>query len=202
MELFWAPRTRSFYALWALEETGLPHEKVLIDIWSGQQDGADYRAINPMGKVPALRDQGVVVTEASAICAYLADKVPDSGLAPALDDPCRGAYYRWLFFAASCIEAAYFEKLSGMEVDARRAGWGRFEHVFETLAAELASRAWIATDRFTMADLMTAGGLKYGMMLGLLEPRPVFEAYVARCTERPAYQRAEEINEAALAEQG
>ncbi|WP_022729731.1 glutathione S-transferase family protein [Fodinicurvata sediminis] len=202
MELFWAPRTRSFYALWALEETGLPHEKVLIDIWSGQQDGADYRAINPMGKVPALRDGEVAVTEAPAICAYLADKVPESGLALPLEDARRGAYYRWLFFAASCIEAAYFEKMSGLEIDARRAGWGSFEKVFTTLARELESREWIAAERFTMADLMIAGGLKYGMMLGILEPRPVFEAYVARCTKRPAYRRAEEIDAAALAEQG
>ena len=132
MQLYWSPRTRSFSALWLMEETGQPYERVLTDISAGAQKKAEYLAINPMGKVPALTHGGEVVTEVAAICAYLADAFPDAGLAPPPGDKARGAYYRWLFFAAGPVEAAVSNRAMGWEAPPERQrmmGYGNFETV-------------------------------------------------------------------------
>lgn len=124
MRLYWAPRTRSFRILWLLEEAGQPYERELIDIQNGQQASPAFRAINPMMKVPALTDGDVAVAESAAICAYVADAVPDAGLAPPIGDPLRGRYLQWLAFSAGPLDAAITQKFTGIEIDPTAAGWG------------------------------------------------------------------------------
>jgi len=199
MKLYWCPRTRSFTALWLMEETGQPYERVLTDISTGAQRRAEYLAINPMGKVPAIRHGDVVVTEAAAICAYLADAFPDAGLAPPTD--ARGAYYRWLFFTAGPLEAAVTNRALGVEVpDERRGmvGYGDFGRVMDALESAVAGRAYVAGDRFTAADVYVGAQLSFGLRFGSIEDRPAFRAYSERLAARPAAIRAQEIDNAAM----
>ena len=121
IQLYWSPRSRSFSAIWLLEETGLPYERVLTDISTGAQKAPEYLAINPMGKVPGLRDGEAALGEASAICAYIADRYPETGLAPAATDPLRARYLQWLFFSPSCIEPALIQLFTKLEVPASTA---------------------------------------------------------------------------------
>ncbi|MEO1019074.1 MAG: glutathione S-transferase family protein [Pseudomonadota bacterium] len=195
MKLYWAPNTRSQQALWALEEAGCDYECEFVDVMQGHGQHAEYRAINPMGKVPTLEDAGVTITESAAIAAYLADRSPDKGLAPSTDDPARGRYYRWLFFSPACIEPALTQKAADLKVSPGTAGWGSYERVVETLANELGKDDFLMGKQFTMADLLIASGLRFGMFFKMIEPRPVFETYVQRCTGRPAFARAQEIND-------
>jgi glutathione S-transferase len=199
-EVVLGARTRSFSALWILEEIGAPYERELIDIRRGDQDKPAYRNINPMGKVPALVDGAVVVAEQGAICAWLADRFPEVGLAPTVADPLRGLYLRWLFFAGNCIEPAYMQKLMGWTTTKSQAGWGNYELVVEVLDRALARGPWILGERFSAADVMIGSGVHFGLAYELLERRPAFGAYDARCTARPAFARASAIDgEAATA---
>lgn len=201
MKLYWAPRTRSFSALWILEEIGIAYERELVDIRSGAQDRPGYRAIHPMGKVPALVDADMVVCEQSAICVWLADRFPEARLAPAVDDPRRGRWLQWLFFAGNCIEPAYMQKFSGWQTDKSRAAWGDYETVVHTLEQGVGAGDWIVGDSFTAADVMIGCGVHFGMLFGLLPERPHLTAYVQRCAARPAFKRAREIDENAASAQ-
>jgi glutathione S-transferase len=124
MKLYWSPRSRSFTALWLMEETGQPYERVLTDISTGAQKAPEYLAINPMGKVPALQDGDATLAEAAAICAYVAERYPEAKLAPPLDDPRRAKYFQWLFFSPSCIEPALIQIFTKLEVPPSTAAWG------------------------------------------------------------------------------
>ena len=193
------PMSRGRIIRWALEEVGQPYEAVVIDL-SAMKDPA-YLAVNPMGKVPAIRHGGVVVTEAAAICAYLADAFPQVNLAPPPGDKLRGLYFRWLFFAAGPLEAAVTTRMLGFEVPPDRrstAGWGCYDDVLNVLERELTGRAFIAGDAFTMADLYVGSHLSWGLQFGSIEPREVFKAYAERMTARPAALRAAEIDDALI----
>lgn len=201
MELFWAPQTRSMTAVWALEESGLPYERVLIDIRRGPERPADLLAVNPMGKVPALRDGDAMLAEATAICAYVGDKARNgeggSGLAPDLDDPARGRYLHWLFFRAGCLESAFGQKLAGSDIPPAAAGWGSYEKTMDVLEAAVAPGPWLLGDRFTMADVAMGSSLWYGLnLLKVIKGYPAVEAYVERCMTRPAFKRTMEIDAA------
>ena len=161
-----------------------------------------YLAINPMGKVPALRHGDAVITETAAICAYLADAFPGAGLAPPPGDRRRSAYYRWLFFGAGPLEAAVTNKALGVEVPEgreRMVGYGCFDDVMNALEDALAADGYLAGDGFTAADLYVGSQLGWGMMFGTIEKRPAFERYWARLAVRPAAVRAKEIDDAAMA---
>jgi len=151
-----------------------------------------------MGKVPALVDAGVVITESGATAAYLADRHPEKQLAPPIGDPLRGAYYRWLFFSPGCIEPSFVELTSSMEVQSGQAGWGSAARALDVVEEAVSAGDYLVGGRFTMADLMVASGLRFGMMFEIFPKRPAFEAYVGRCSERPAFRRMEKINQAAL----
>jgi glutathione S-transferase len=140
MKLYWAPRTRSFSALWLMEETGKPYERVLTDISSGAQKTPEYLAINPMAKVPALQDGEATLAEAAAICAYVAERYPDAKLAPPLGDPSRAKYLYWLFFAPGCMEPAMVQVATKLEMPSVAAGWGEAQRVFDVLDKALDSR--------------------------------------------------------------
>jgi glutathione S-transferase len=172
---------------------------VQIDIRAGAQSTPAFLAINPMMKVPALTDGPAMVAESGAICAYVADRVPEAGLAPPLDDPARGRYLQWLFFAAGCIEAAYTQKLTGAQMSASRAGWGDFDRVMSVLEAALAPGAWILGEHFSAADIMLGSDLHFGInFFKIVDSRPAFAGYLARCAVRPAFQRALAIDDAGV----
>jgi glutathione S-transferase len=194
MQLYWAPRTRSFTALWLMEETGQPYQRLLTDVLAGAQKTPEYRAINPMGKVPALRDGDATLAEAAAICAYVAERYPEAGLAPAVGDPLRAKYLYWLFFAPSCIEPAMVQVATKIEMNSASAGWGDAQLVFDVLDSALAKGPWILGETFSAADIAIGSALNFAVRLFKMVPaRPSFDGYIARCLARPAFQRAEKL---------
>ena len=185
------PMSRGRIAHWMLEETGAPYDVEILSFEKGEHKAPEYLAINPIGKVPAIVHRGTVVTESAAICAYLADAFPQSDLAPALDDPARGTYYRWLFFGAGCIEPALVDRLFARPpVDRPGAlGYGNYTDTLNALEQALAPGPYILGERFSAADVYVGSQIVWGMMTKSLEPRPAFEQYAARLSERPALQR-------------
>jgi glutathione S-transferase len=194
MQLYWSPRSRSFSSLWLMEETGQPYERVLTDISTGAQKRVEYLAINPMGKVPALKDGDVALAEAAAICAYVAERYPEAKLAPPLGDPLRARYLYWLFFGPGCIEPAMVQIATKIEMNPVAAGWGDAQRVIDVLYNALEKGPWILGETFSAADIVIGSGLNFAVRLFKMIPsRPSFDAYIARCMERPAFQRAEKI---------
>jgi glutathione S-transferase len=192
--LYYHPYSRAAGTIWALEEAGAPYELKLVDILKGGQKGPELVAKNPMGKLPTLVDGDVVVTEAAAIALYLADRYAPGRLAPALDDPRRGTYLRWSFFAPSVVEPAVMARGSGWEVKEVSAGWGAYDSMIAATESALANGPFLLGEQFSMADVVLGGLLRFLMMVKQIEPRPAFTAYVARLDARPAFQRAEEKN--------
>jgi glutathione S-transferase len=198
LTLYTNPMSRGRIARWMLEEVGQPYRVEVLDYATSMKAPA-YLAINPMGKVPALRHGDVVVTEVAAICAYLADAFPQAKLAPPPGDPRRGPYYRWLFFTAGPVEAAISNKALGFVVPQERErmmGYGRIEHVMSALETALSHSDYLAGDDFTAADLYVGSALGFGMMFGTIEKRPAFERYWQRVSARPACKRAKELDDA------
>ena len=190
------PMSRGRVARWMLEEVGAPYETKVLD-YASSMKAPEYLAINPMGKVPAIVHKGRTVAETAAICAYLADAFPDAELAPALDD--RADYYRWLFFTAGPVEAAFSNKAAGFIPDAdkqRMFGYGNFDLALDTLENAVNGKEFIAGNRFSAADVYVGSMLAFMMGFKLLEPRPAFSAYVERLELRPAWKRAKEIDDA------
>lgn len=194
MKLYWSPRSRAFTALWMMEEAGQPYERVLTDISTGAQKTAEYLAINPMGKVPALQDGDATMGEAAAICAYVAERYPQAKLAPPVGDPRRAKYLYWLFFGPSCIEPAIIQLFTKIQVPSSTAGWGEATQVFDVLDKALEQGPWLLGDDFSAADVGIGSGLNYAVRLFKMVPaRPSFERYIDRCEARPAFQRATAI---------
>jgi glutathione S-transferase len=194
MKLYWAPRTRSFTALWLMEETGQAYERVLIDLSTGAQKTPEYLAINPMGKVPALRDGDSTLAEAPAICAYVAERYPEAGLAPPPGDPSRAKYLYWLFFAPGCIAPAMVQVATKLEMSSVAAGWGEANRVFDVLDKALEQGPWLLGETFSAADIAIGSGLNFAVKLFKMVPsRPSFDRYLERCAARPAFQRASVI---------
>jgi glutathione S-transferase len=196
------PMSRGRIVRWMLEEVGEPYRAELLEYGTTMKAPA-YLRINPMGKVPALAHGDAVVTEAAAICAYLADAFPGAGLAPPPRDRLRGPYYRWLFFAAGPLEAAASNKAFGFEVPAERramAGYGSLADVVAVLEAALVERAYLVGDRFSAADVYVGSHVGWGMQFGTIERRPAFERYFERLSTRPAAIRARDIDDALVAE--
>jgi glutathione S-transferase len=185
------PMSRGQIVHWMLEEARAPYEMKILDFEKREHKSPEYLAINPMGKVPAIVHRGVVVTECAAICAYLADAFPDAGLAPDRNDPARGTYYRWLFFAAGCVEPAVIDKVFQRPpiTQTGAVGWGTYEDTLNTLESALKRGPYILGERFSAADVYIGAQLVWGMKMKSLEPRPVFAEYAARCEARPAFAR-------------
>jgi glutathione S-transferase len=197
------PRSRGRIVRWMLEEIGQPYRTEVLDYGTTMKAPA-YLAINPMGKVPALRHGDVVVTEAAAICAYLADAFPQAGLAPPPGDRLRGPYYRWLFFAAGPVEAAVSNKAFGFAVPPEREGtigYGSFERVMNTLEQAVSGGNYLVDDKFTAADVYAGSQIGFGLMFKTFEPRPAFQHYWQRISARPAYARARALDEALMVKQ-
>jgi glutathione S-transferase len=200
--LYTHPRSRGRIARWILEEVGEPYRAEILD-FSGSMKAHEYLTINPMGKVPALRHGETIVTEAAAICAYLADVFPAAGLAPLPGSRLRGPYYRWLFFAAGPLEAANTNKALGLVVPTERTamvGYGSQERTLAALEHQLASSEYIAGDHFTAADVYVGSHVGLGMAFGAIDKHPAFERYWALVGTRPAALRAREIDDKLAAE--
>ena len=192
------PQSRGRIVRWMLEEIGQPYRTELLEYDTTMKAPA-YLAINPMGKVPAIRHGDTVVTEAAAICAYLADAFPQARLAPPPGDRLRGPYYRWLFFVAGPLEQAWTNKAMGFVVPQERErmmGYGRFEHVIDALEGAVSRAYYLVGDSFTAADVYLGSGIGFGMHFGMIEKRPAFERYWGRLSARPAALRAKEIDDA------
>lgn len=197
------PMSRGQTTRWLLEELGEPYETVLLDYDSGLKS-PEYLAINPMGKVPAIKHGDTVVTESAAICAYLADAFPRAGLAPPPGDKRRGPYYRWLFFASGPIEAVVTGKGLNLLAPAdksRMVGYGSFEDTVDTIEKAVAGREYLCGDSFTAADLYVGSQIGFAMSFGIFPERPAFGDYVDRLRARPAYKRAADLDAAAAAKQ-
>ncbi|KPF79133.1 glutathione S-transferase [alpha proteobacterium AAP81b] len=193
------PMSRGRIARIMLEEVGAPYETVILG-YGAEMKADAYRAVNPMGKVPAIVHDGRIVTEGAAICAYLADAFPAAGLAPPIAD--RADYYRWLFFAAGPVEAVTTVGALGVAVPEEKqmmVGWGSLDAVVDALEAHLADRQWFCGDQFTAADVYAGSQVGWGLQFGSLPPRPALAAYAERLNARPAAVRAREIDDALLA---
>lgn len=189
------PQSRGQIVRWMLAELGVDYETTVVE-YGPAMKGDDYLAINPMGKVPAIVHNGKSVTEAAAICAYLADVFPEAQLGPTDDE--RADYYRWLFFAAGPVEQAITDhavfKLQPEGDQQSMVGYGTYDRVVETLADWLSERDYICGDRFTAADVYVGACIDFGLMFGTLPERAAFSAYVGRLRQREAYQRAKAMD--------
>jgi glutathione S-transferase len=199
--LYTNPMSRGRIARWMLEEVGVPYRAEVLDFGTTMKAPA-YLAINPMGKVPTIRYGRTVVTECAAICAYLADEFPQAGLAPPLTQ--RGAYYRWLFFAAGPLEAAVTNRSLKFEPPAERqgmVGYGNYANVMDALEKAVSGSAYVAGDRFSAADVYVGSHINWGLQFGSIEKRPSFVDYWSRVSDRDAYRRAKARDDAALPKQ-
>ncbi|MGI4731754.1 MAG: glutathione S-transferase family protein [Janthinobacterium lividum] len=199
LTLYTNPMSRGRIARWMLEEVGAPYETVVLG-YADTMKAADYLAINPMGKVPAIVHDDRIVTENAAIAAYLADAFPDAGLAPPTAE--RADYYRWLFFAAGPVEQAIVNRALGVTPTAqqeRMVGYGAFDRVMTVFDAAIATREWIAGDRFSAADVIVGSQVLFGMRFGTLPTTAAFTAYAERLTARDGYKRATALDDAAVA---
>ncbi len=195
------PMSRARIVRWMLEEVGRPYRTEVLDYGTTMKAPA-YLAVNPMGKVPAISHGGTVVTEAGAICAYLADAFPEAGLAPAIGDTARGTYFRWMFFAAGPVEAAVTARSMGWTAPPEKKGmlgFGSYEDVMDALELAIGEREYLLGDRFSAADVYFGAHIGWGLMFGSIEKRPAFERYSARLQARPAAVRAREIDDGLIA---
>ena len=190
LKLYHSPPSRSSIAMWMLEELGEPYDIEIVSIKAGDNLKPAYLAINPMGKVPALSDAGVIITENAAICAYLADTYPKAGLAPNIGDPARGPYLKWLFFGPSCFEPAMIDKALNRPAGPRATpGWVDFETTLDVVEKALEQSPYIVGSNFTAADVVMGSNLRWGMMFKMVPERPRFVDYVGRLSARPAMKR-------------
>ena len=197
LTLFHASPSRSSIVRWMLEELGEPYDLHVLSLAKGEQLAPDYLAVNPMGKVPALQHGEAIVTEAAAICTYLADEFPHARLNIPVGDSRRGPYLKWLFFGPSCIEPAMIDRVSPRKEQPRRGmvGYGDFDTVMDVVAKGLAPGPYLIGDQLTAADVVVGSTLRWGLMFKLIPERPEFRAYVDRLQARPALQRATALDQ-------
>jgi glutathione S-transferase len=192
LTLYHAAPSRSSVTHWMLEEVGEPYDIHLLHLSQGENLKPDYLAVNPMGKVPALKHNDVVITESAAICTYLADAFPKAKLNVPVGDPRRGIYLKWLFFGPSCVEPAVIDRAAPRKEEARRAmlGYGDFDTVMNVLAKAVTPGPFLMGEQFTAADVIIGSGLRWGTMFKLIPERKEFTDYIARFADRPALKRA------------
>lgn len=188
---FHAPNSRSGGTLALFEELGTDYDLHLLDLNAGTQRESEYLGINPMGKVPAVRHEGALVTEQAAVMIYLADLYPQAGLAPAIGDPLRGPYLRWMVFYASCFEPAIMDRSMQREPAPKmQVGYGDFDTMLKTVTDQLERGPYMLGERFSAADVLWASALRWTTMFKLVPELPVIGDYIERVTQRPAMQRA------------
>ena len=196
------PFSRASNVVWMLEEVEAPYELRFVDLMKGAHKSPEILTLNPMGKLPILVDGDVVVTESAAIALYLADRYAYGRLAPHADDPARGTYLRWSFFAPSVIEPGVMAQAGGWAFKEGQAGWGGHAAMLAAMESAVTGRDYVLGDTFSMADVVFGGTLRFMLTFKMIEPRPAFTAYSERLAARPALQRAEARNAAIVAERG
>lgn len=202
IDFYHAPNSRSGGTLALLEELGADYELHVLDFKAGEQRQSTYRAINPMSKVPAILHDGVLVTEQPAVFMYLADLYAEAGLAPAVGDPLRGAYLRWLVFYGSCFEPALVDRsLNRDPAPPSTSPYGTWEDVMHTLQKQLAKGPYMLGERFTAVDVLWGGALHWTTLFHLVPETPHIRAYIDRVITRPAMQRATAKDAEFLAQQ-
>jgi glutathione S-transferase len=187
LTFFHSPNTRSTGTFILLEELGAPFELHVVNMKAGEQRKPEYLAINPMGKVPAIKHGDALVTEQVAVYLYLADLFPEAGLAPAIGDPLRGPYLRWMAFYGSCFEPALVDRSQKREpAPAAMSPYGDFDTMLKTLTDQLAKGPYLLGERFTAADVLWGRALTVVTQFKLMPELPVIKAYVDRINARPA----------------
>lgn len=194
LKLYHHPYSRAAGVVWTLEEIGEPYELVFVDILKGAQKTGDVGALNPMGKVPLLVDGDAIVTESAAIALYLADRYASGRLAPRLDDPRRGAYFRWALFSPSVIEPGSMAKAAGWQYKPGQAGWGEYDAMLRAIDQAVTPGPYLLGDMFSIADVVFGGTLRYMTRFGMMAASPPVAAYIARLDARPALQRSDARN--------
>jgi glutathione S-transferase len=193
LTLYHASPSRSSVTLWMLEEVGAPYDIHLLHLSKDEQKAPAYLAINPMGKVPALRHGDTVITEVAAICTYLADAFADAKLNVPVGSPGRGVYLKWLFFGPGCLEPAMTDRVFPRKEEPRRAalGYGDYDTAMNVVAQAVAKGPYLMGEQFTAADVVVGSNIRWGMVFKMVPERPEFLDYAARLAARPAAKRAE-----------
>ncbi len=193
--LFHAPNSRSSGVLALLEELDAPYRLEVVNIRTGENRRPGYLAVNPLGKVPAIRHRGVLITEQVAALLYLADLFPKMDLAPAIGDPRRGAYLRWSVYYAACYEPALVDKALGREPGPlAMSPYGDFDTMIDTLRHQLDLAPYLLGEQISAADILWGNALNWGTMFKLVPELPVLLAYKARVMDRPSFRRVSEID--------
>lgn len=196
------PYSRAANVVWMLEELGQPYTLNFVDMASGAHKAAGHRALNGMGKLPVLVDGEAVIAETAAIAVYLGDTYGLGRLAPALDDPARGPYLRWCFYGPSVIEPGCAAQANGWVGRPGALGWGTYAELLDTLEGGLEPGPWLLGERFTMADIVVGGTIRWMLAFKMIEARPAFVAYAERLGARPANVTAAAVNAAVVEERG
>jgi glutathione S-transferase len=200
--LHYHPFSRAAGVVWMFEELGVPYELQFVDFNAAQNRTPEFLRVNPMGKLPTLVDGDTIVTESAAIGLYLADRYGYGTLAPKVDDAARATYLRWSLYAPSVIEPAAYAHMAKWEFRAAQAGWGRYEDVLDSIESAIGDGPYLLGERFSMADVIFGGTVRYMLAFKMLDPRPSFERYVERLSARPASQAAQAKNTAMTAKHG
>ncbi|MFT0876225.1 glutathione S-transferase family protein [Rhodopseudomonas sp. G2_2311] len=201
LTLFYSPQTRATGARVLLEELGAPYDLHVLNMKAGEQRQPAYLAVNPLGKVPAIRSGDALVTEQVAITIYLADLFPQAGLAPTLDDPLRGPYLRWIAYYGSSFEPAVVDRFMQREpAPITMSPYADYDTMLGALEAQLATGPYLLGDRFTAADVLWGIALNWTVNFGLVPKTDVFVRYAERIAARPAFQRVEQADAAMAAE--
>ncbi|BBM83367.1 glutathione S-transferase family protein [Candidatus Uabimicrobium amorphum] len=195
LTLYYTPRSRSFCALWLLEELGLEYKLESFDISAGRHKQADYLLLNPMGKVPLVMDGDIPVSELAAIAIYLSDRYSKERLSPAIRSSERPAYLKWILFSSALMEPAYAEKMFNWEIPARRSiAWSSFDQMLEILTNHIAQNTWVLGDKFSSADVLIGSNLHVGqVVLGIIPKEGPIAEYLLRLTKRDGFIRAMDI---------
>lgn len=200
LTLYYSPQTRATGARILLDELGATYDLHILNMKAGEQRKPPYLKINPMGKVPAIHHGNVLITEQSAIYIYLADLFPEAGLTPAIGDPDRGTFLRWIVFYSSCFEPAVIDRSLNREPPSpQSASYGDFETMLSTLENALKPGPYLLGERFTVADLLWGLALHWTTMFNLVPMRPVFEEYIGRISARPHFKAVSEADAAMAA---
>ncbi|MBV8250253.1 MAG: glutathione S-transferase family protein [Comamonas sp.] len=195
-----APQSRSAGVRILVEELGADHDLVALDLQAGQQREPAYLAINPMGKVPALRHGEALITEQAAVYQYLAELYPEHGLVPPVGDALRGPFLRWMVFYGSCFEPAVVDRALKRDSGGRSMSpYGDYASVMQALIQQLTPGPWLLGERFTVADVLWGSALGWMQAFKLLPESPEIQRYVARFSERPAVRRAAALDQALIA---
>jgi glutathione S-transferase len=194
LALYYSPQTRATAVRVLLEELGAPYELHILNMKKGEQRQPAYLAINPMGKVPAIRHGDALVTELAAIFIYLGDVFPEAGLAPAIGDPLRGPYLRKMIFYGNCFEPALVDKAMKRNAPPTQSPYGTYDTVLNTLVGWLQPGPHMLGEKFSTLDLLWGLALRWTTMFGLVPELPQIKTYIARTTERPAFKRVSQLD--------